>query len=363
MAFEIGDKVLTTTGLYVSGEWRERGLKGKIVDVSSEFGGLLTVKFKGIDEKRFLRPEYLILRSKSKRPFKVGDTVALTKDVHTNAGTFSASSGADAEVIGLIPDSNLVEIKFLSGAEITVVEEVLTKTEVVEDKPAEEPEQEPKFEVGDAVVFIKDYGNESLVAAADTYAEVIEVLGSGEVLVEFDDYTTEVVPEDVLAFENDGDPFEEGEGEGYVPTQTHAVSDHWGTDEDPSTFPDREDAPQESPEVLAALESILRNVEQIKELLLKQGQGHVVNVFSSEIPDALFVTEEPEKEEEPAPEPVFKKAKEVVAGDLLYTEGGAYDKVSRVETTKGGYTSLYGAFGNQIVQVPSGRPLQVLEEV
>lgn len=343
MAFEIGDKVLTSTGLYISGEWRERGLKGKVVDVSSEFGGLLTVKFKGIEELRFLRPEYLILRKKKNRPFKEGDTVALKADVQTNAGSFSA--GADAEVTGLIPDSNLVEITFLyGGAELTVAEEVLTRTEVVADKPAEGPEEPRPFEVGDTVVFVKDYGNESLVAAEGTYAEVTEVLPHGEVLVEFDDYTTEVVPEDVLAFEGADDPFGESEEpDGTVP-DLHEVKDN--------------------PEVQDALALILDRIEEIKALLTTQPKSEVhFTIHPSNGLTEEEVAEALQKEEEPAPEPVFKKAKEVKAGDLLATEAGVWDKVDRIDTKASGYTSLYGVFGNRIAQVPSGRVVQVLEEV
>lgn len=257
MTFDIGDKVQTNSGLYISGEWREAGLKGKVVKLDPNDG--LIVKFKGIADLRFIRPMYLTLRKKANRPFKKGDTVTLKEIVRTNAGSFAA--GAGAEVTGLIPDSNLVTIAFLSGTELTVAEEVLSKTAVVEDADADEGIPD-LFEVKD------------------------------------------------------------------------------------------------NPEVQAALALVLERIEEIKALLTYKPQQEIHLTFN----EASFVTEE-EEEEEPAPEPVFKKAKEVVVGDLLYTEGGAYDKVHRVETKDSGYTSLFGAFGNKIVQVPSGRPLKVLEEV
>lgn len=264
MTFEIGDKVQTIGGLYLNGAWREGGLKGKVVDVSRSEVGLITVKFKGLDELRFIRPEYLTLREKKNRPFKVGDTVALTQDVRHNAGEVSA--GADAEVVGINPDSRLVLIKFLSGMELTVAEGVLTKTEVVAEGPTEPADDE---EEGEAV------------------PDLFEV--------------------------------------------------------------------KESPEVQEALALILARIEDIK-ALLTAGPRQEIHVTVNE---ASFVTEE----EEPAPEPVFKKAKEVNVGDLLYTEAGVWDKVDQIETKDSGYTSLYGTFGNKIAQVPSGRVVQVLEEV
>lgn len=211
MTFEIGDKVQTSAGLYVSGEWRDRGLKGKVVDVSNEYNGLLAVKFKGIEENRFLRPEYVILREKK----------------------------------------------------------VKEETEAV----AEETPPAP------------DFDEKSLEFAED------------------------------------------------------------------------------SPEVQEALALILARIEDIKALLTagpRQEFHVIVNegaYFDGTHPVA------PEEEEDPEPEPVFKKAKEVNEGDSLYTEAGAWDKVNRIETKDSGYTSLYGVFGNKIAQVPSGRVVQVLEPV
>lgn len=158
MTFEIGDKVQTNSGLYIGSVWREAGFKGKVVRPENAMG-LVTVKFKGIDDVRFMRPEYIILRKKTNRPFKKGDTVALTEDVSTNAYTYSA--GYYAEVLGLIPDSNLVIIKFLSGTELTVAEAVLSKTEVV----AEEEETPPA----------PDFDEKSLEFAEDS-PEVQEAL-------------------------------------------------------------------------------------------------------------------------------------------------------------------------------------------
>jgi hypothetical protein len=278
MTFEIGDKVLTTTGLYMSGAWREKGLKGRIVDTG--VGCLLTVKFKGIKERRFLRADYLILRKKakvtaeelvaseSKRPFQVGDSVVFTNTVTTGGVTVEVVKGVWAEVVELIPDSNLVVVGFDDGGELTVVEEVLA-------------------------------------SEAEAFAE-------------------------------------EGEEEGSVP-DLHEVKDN--------------------PEVQAALALVLERIEEIKALLTQGPRTEVVftvhpsNGLSSEEVDSVL------QEEEPAPEPVFKKAKEVKVGELLYTEGGAYDKVTDVQTKDSGYTSLFGSWGNQIVQVPSGRVVQVLEEV
>jgi len=207
MTFEIGDKVLTNTGLYMNGAWRDSGLKGKVVALPDGAFGLLTVKFKEMDQLRFIRPEYLILRSKKK-----------------------------AE------------------------KELLSTEEDVEQ--GEEPE-------------------------------------------------VEAVPD------------------------LHEVRDN--------------------PEVQAALALVLERIEEIKELLTVGPRHEItVNVHS---------TTEESPEEEPAPEPAFKKAKEVKAGDMLYTEAGVWDKVTRIETKDSGYTSLFGAFGNKITQVPSGRVVQVLEEV
>jgi len=267
MAFEIGDKVQTVTGLYTKGAWRDQGLKGKVVESPNEYGSL-TVKFKGMDDLRVIRPEYVILRSKKKRPFKEGDTVALTQDIFGNDNRI-IWAGADAEVLEVIPDSNLVRIEFLSGDEYTVSEDNLSKTEAVEDEPAD-PDFVPEVE--------------------NVNIPIIEI----------------------------GDA-------------------------------------QLSPEILEAFNQIMSRLDEIKELLTAGPRQE----FHVTVNEASFVT----PEEEPAPEPVFKKAKEVKAGDLLYTEGGAYDKVDRIETKDSGYTSLYGMFGNKITQVPSGRVVQVLEEV
>ena len=280
MAFEIGDKVLTTAGLYIGGEWRERGVKGKVVDTSTEFGGTVTVKFKGIEGHRSLRPEYLLIREKKKeapevkvpeveRPFAVGDAVCFKEDVVVGL-TVEVTKGVYAEVVEVIPDSNLVVVDFGDGSsDLTVAEEVLE---------------------------------------AD-------------------------------AAEEEGDPTEE------------------------QADPDFET--EESPEVQDALQLVLDRLDEIK-ALLTQGPRQEISVVvhpSNGLTEEEVTSTLKAQAEEQAPEPVFKKAKNVKVGDLLYTEGGAYDKVSRVNTTQGGYTSLYGAWGNEIIQVPSGRQVQVLEEV
>lgn len=287
MAFEIGDKVLTNTGLYMSGAWREKGLKGKIVAEPDTYDGIYTVKFKGIKELRFLSDVYLIIREKAQkaepevpeveRPFHEGDIVYFRKDV-TVDGTLIYGE-TQAEVLEIVPDSNLIVVsEEETGAEVTVAEEL----------------------VG---------------------------------------YQEDVFP----------------------PVKHHPGRfDHWGTEEE--SVPDLHEV-KDNPEVQAALALVLERIEEIKALLTQGPRTEVVfNVHPSnglsgeEVAEVL-------KEEEPAPEPVFKKAKAVSVGDLLYTEGGAYDKVNRVETKDSGYTSLYGAFGNRIAQVPSGRVVQVLEEV
>lgn len=293
MDFEIGDKVLTVTGLYMGGEWRERGVKGKVVDKSEEYGGLLTVKFKGLEELRFLRPDYLILRKKAEvkapeeldapereRPFEEGDSVVFTKDVTTGGLTVEVTEGIWAEVVENIPNSNFVVVAFDDGGTLTVAEEVLASEE-------------------------------------ETFGEA----------------------PDVPDYWNPADQFDD-ESIG----QTN---------------------PEVTPDVADALQQILDRIEEIKGLLTQGPRTEfVVNVHpSAGLDEEAVAAALKQQKEEPAPEPVFKKAKEVKIGDLLYTEGGAYDKVDRTDTKTSGYTSLYGTFGNRIAQVPSGRVVQVLEEV
>lgn len=273
MTFEIGDKVATNSGLYLSGAWREAGLKGKVT-VEADSVGLLTVKFKGLDVPRFIRPEYLTLREK--------------------------------------------------------------KAEIA-------------FQEGDAVVFAKTYSQGLTVEVVKgIWADVVKVHPKrGEVTVEFDDYTTLRVPADHLSTEDE-----------YFDGEEKATDEPDFDSEEGEAIPDLHEV-KDNPEVQAALALVLARIEEIKTLLTTKPQNEV-HIYTT-VNEASFVT--PEVEEEPAPEPVFKKAKEVAEGDSLYTEAGVWDKVSRIETKDSGYTSLYGAFGNKIVQVPSGRVVQVLEEV
>lgn len=281
MDFKVGDKVLTTAGLYMDGEWRERGQKGKVVEADTSYGGLLTVKFKGIKNARDLRPEYVIVRKTKKepevpeveRPFSEGDTVYFRKDVFVDGTTIYAET--PAEVLEIIPDSNLIVVaEEETDAEVTVAEELVGYVEDVFPSP-----------------------------------------------------------------------------------KTHAGSAHWGTEEEGEAIPNIDVSNlQFSPEVVEGLDKILARLEEIKELLTTKPQNefHIYTTGSNSTPV---------EEEEPAPEPVFKKAKEVKVGDSLYTEAGVWDKVDLITTKDSGYTSLYGVFGNEITQVPSGRMVQVLEEV
>jgi hypothetical protein len=278
MEFEIGDKVKTITGLYMSGAWREAGLKGKVLESPNEYGSL-TVKFKGMDEHRLIRPEYVVLRKKAAET----DTEAVAEEE-------SEDLKAYYDAHRFVED----ESKITPGATVVVVGDVETNDNYIEELTT------------------------GVIKSVDTTDRTA--------VVKLTDEGADFHYTDTLKF-------------------------------DEFTVVDAASEAGYSPEVVEALNQILANIEEIKELLTTKPQNEF-HIYTSE---ASFVT--PEKEEEPAPEPVFKKAKEVKVGDMLYTDEGAYDKVHRVETKSSGYTSLFGAFGNKIVQVPSARPLRVLEEV
>lgn len=256
MEFEVGDKVVTVSGLYMNGAWREAGLKGKVLESPNEYGSL-TVKFKGIETRRYIRPEYIELRKKAEKTerFEIDDAVELTAPVETFEGDFE--TGEVGVVIDVYTEEDQYEVDF-NGSYLTLSGDVLKKSTLEED------------DEGEAV------------------PDLFEV--------------------------------------------------------------------KDSPEVQAALDLILARIEEIKTLLTTSPR----NEFQITVNEASFVTPE---EEVPEPEPVFKKAKEVAAGDLLYTEAGVWDTVERTETKDSGYTSLFGSLGNKIVQVPSGRMVQVLEPV
>lgn len=266
--------------------------------------------------------------------FEIGDKV------RTNTGLYVGgvwrNKGFKGKVVA--PDNGMgtvaVEFKGLAGARFLRPEYLRLRKAAKK----EEPKVERPFKKGDSVVFKKDVVvGMTVEVTSGIWAEVVEnIPHSNLVIVTFDDGSDSLtVAEEVLQSEDD----------------------YFGGEEEATDEPEFDSEESEPLDVQEALALVLERIEEIKTLLTTTPKHEVYFSFN----EASFVT--PEPEEEPAPEPVFKKAKEVAEGDSLYTEAGVWDKVSRIETKDSGYTSLYGAFGNKIVQVPSGRVVQVLEEV